>query len=749
MRTACDGARRNARRRKGDGLAGPPGYHLLPPAPGAAPEDRVRGARLDVVGLSTEVLGPAGPVTLLHDISLSIYRGEFVALVGSSGAGKSTLLSTLAGLQRAGRGRILLDGAAYEARVRADRSLVGYLPQDDIVHGPLPVSTALGYAAALRLSDRAAPGTTAARVGGALASVALEAQGDQRVDSLSGGQRKRANLAQELVAQPSLLLLDEPTTGSDPALDQRLMRTLRQRANAGCSVILATHATAHLNQCDLVAVLARGRLVFVGPPDDAPDYFGVPDFRAVYDVLDGGDEDGAEGAACAWERRFRNSWYYDLYIAQRLRRSQTAALGVPPAPTGEASSWGWVAAGLRQWWTLTQRAFELTCRDRATAGVRLAVLAFVGAMLALLTHPRDLVGLDAAEWTTRPAYNAAAEAQNVLFVLALAAVLLGLVTGVHEILHERAIYRRERLAGLGVLPYILAKLTLLAFLSVTGSLLLFLMMWLHLLIPATALALPAAAELYVTLLLTTLAGAALGLALSTVARSDAMAAYLLKFAVFSQIVFAGLLFELPAAAKPLAWLTITKPALDALGSTVDVPALAATARVQGQPGHVAPLRISYAHDVAHILDLWAVLGGLIVGFAVLAYACLWAQDPGSPPARIGELLHRLRQRLNQRLAHSLQTTAQATRALSSLAVERAWPAALRWGAAAGRFVVGEDAAPPGHELSGNYRIQHHGRIGVGDASTSTTTSGYGRASRYKRLSRRGVRRRAHVDRIDT
>jgi ABC transport system ATP-binding/permease protein len=700
----CSTERRGPRRRRGG--APTPSGHCLSDQSTATESGGVRGVWLDVVGLGKEATGPAGPVTLLHDVSLSIRPGEFVGLVGSSGAGKSTLLGTLAGLQRADRGQILLDGADSAACIQADRTLVGYLPQDDIVHGELTVSAALRYTAALRRTNGASTDVAAVRVRNALAAVALETQSEQRVDSLSGGQRKRASLAAELVAQPSLLLLDEPTSGSDPALDEHLMRTLRGLADAGRSIVVATHATAHLDQCDLLAVMTRGRLVFVGPPAAAPTFFGVSDLHAVFVALEGGGAAGdADVTASAWEQRFRHSWYYDLYVAQRLRRCPTATAARSSLPVsqlrGKAAA---VATGLQQWWALTQRAFELTSRDRTTAGVRFAVVALVGLVIALVTHPQDLVGLDAVARATRPGYNAAVGAQNVLFILALAAGLLGLFAGVNEILRERSVYQRERLAGLGVVPYVVAKLTLVAALSVAGSALLFLVVWLHLHIPATTLLLPAAAELYVTLLLSTLAGASLGLFLSAVARSTTMAAYFLKFAIFGQIVFAGLLFELPTAVAPLTWLTITRPALDALGSTVDVPTLAATARSQGHPGFLVPFRIDYAHDSAHVVDRWAVLGGSALGFVLLTGVCLWARDPGSRVTRISGRMQRMgqscwlvRQQLRQHVAAGFRTAARVMQERAAPAVARAWPVMVR-GVAVGRWLVraaiGEEAAPP-------------------------------------------------------
>ena len=134
-----------------------------------------------------------GELTLLDAVSLTVSAGELVAIVGSSGAGKTTLLEAIAGIAPPTSGSVRFDGVDLVGNLEAFRSVLGYVPQDDIIHADLPLERTLRYAARLRLPSS----TTAAEVDGAvrdaLDAVGLTDQAEVRVGSLSGGQRKRAS----------------------------------------------------------------------------------------------------------------------------------------------------------------------------------------------------------------------------------------------------------------------------------------------------------------------------------------------------------------------------------------------------------------------------------------------------------------------------------------------------------------------------------------------------------------------------
>ena len=142
------------------------------------------------------------------------------------------------------------------------------VPQDDVLHKQLKVRTALRFAAALRFADDVPRKVRWAKVNEVMETMRLTERAKQRIDTLSGGQRKRASVAMELLTEPSLLCLDEPTSGLDPALDKEVMRELRELADKGKTVVVVTHSVLHLDLCDRVLVMCLGGTMgYFGPPD--------------------------------------------------------------------------------------------------------------------------------------------------------------------------------------------------------------------------------------------------------------------------------------------------------------------------------------------------------------------------------------------------------------------------------------------------------------------------------------------------
>src|SRR6266545_7938012 len=173
---------------------------------------RAAGGRIIATGVSQH----AGGRQVLHDVSFSAESGELVALVGGSGAGKTTLLEILARLRAPSAGQVMHDGVRVDVGA-APASGVGYVPQDDIIHLELPLRRTLQYPARLRLPAGTSSTQADRAVDETLRNLDLADRGDVPVRMLSGGQRKRASIAVELLARPRTFFLDEPTSGLDPS----------------------------------------------------------------------------------------------------------------------------------------------------------------------------------------------------------------------------------------------------------------------------------------------------------------------------------------------------------------------------------------------------------------------------------------------------------------------------------------------------------------------------------------------------
>jgi zinc transport system ATP-binding protein len=200
-----------------------------------------------------------GASPVMDGADLQLRAGEFVVLAGHNGSGKSTVLKLCLGLLRPSEGSVrVLGGSPAEAAIRRK---IGYAPQGLRVVTSIPVSVGEVVTAGLTPTApvRGDRGHERERTRAALAAVGMENLAGECLFELSGGQQQRAILARALVADPPLLLLDEPTTGIDQSLRPRLAAELRARANAGATVLAVSHDPDDFHQeLDRIIVISGG-----------------------------------------------------------------------------------------------------------------------------------------------------------------------------------------------------------------------------------------------------------------------------------------------------------------------------------------------------------------------------------------------------------------------------------------------------------------------------------------------------------
>ncbi len=198
-----------------------------------------------------------GHIAALQDVSFDLREGHVLAVIGPNGAGKTTLIKCLIGLVKF-RGQVLVDGIDVARAGRAARSRIGYLPQHPAFHADMTVSeTALFYADLKRVS--------AGRAREGVQSVGLADHAEKRVGALSGGMRQRLALALALLADPPVLVLDEPVAGLDIAARLELRRLVVEQRTKGRSVLLSTHWLEDVPYiADEALVLNQGKCVYLG-----------------------------------------------------------------------------------------------------------------------------------------------------------------------------------------------------------------------------------------------------------------------------------------------------------------------------------------------------------------------------------------------------------------------------------------------------------------------------------------------------
>lgn len=510
----------------------------------------INGVSVAAHKIVKKVKGKGRTQKLIADnVSLSINPGEFTAIIGGSGAGKTTLLNCLSGLTDFNSGDVLINGESIRTNSKSIRSIIGYVPQKDIVYDNLTLERMLYYSAKLRMPDDTSIDEIKRKIDETLDMVELNEHRHTMINKLSGGQKKRASIAVELLASPKLFFLDEPSSGLDPGTEKHLMELLKKLAGSGKTVIMVTHTVQNIGMCDrLICMGTGGLLCYSGSPAGAAEFFGKSSLTDIYTDLNENSE--------AVSKRFA-----------RLMSSQSES-SAEPVLSRESSKKSRAGFGhsFRQFAVMTARYSELMINGH----LRLLLLAVMPAALTVIVclafqadgNIYGKLGIS-AERASMPFY-VALDTMSLLFSFSCAVFWVGIFNSVQEISKERVIFERERRAGAGPLPYVLSKFTVLGILCAMQSALmtaLFMRLTdttavgggdtssadaIHLKINSSGIVFTDGgmwAELYITTLLAALAAMALGLAVSAAVTNE-MALVVCPVCLLPQILFSGVVAEL-------------------------------------------------------------------------------------------------------------------------------------------------------------------------------------------------------------
>ena len=513
---------------------------------GLVGERRSGNAELQVRGVSYDVRvrqSRTTPLRILHNASLWIRPSELVCVIGANGTGKSTLMNIMAGRACPSEGTVLLNGVNLHTSFQALKKDVAFVPQQDVLHEHLTLRQALDYTARLRLPPDATVEQQKAAVEAAARSVDLSDRLDQRISALSGGQKKRASLASELLTRPSVLFLDEVTSGLDEHTDWEIMRLLRRLADEGMTIVVVTHTLVNVAEfCDKIVCMGRGgHVTFIGTLPEALNFFTVRRLGEVFDRL---DELGAE----RWRAKFE--------------QTVGGASNLPPVATA--------GSDLRPP-SLRHRHGS----DLFTIVAKLRLIGHQGAILVdrntrlLLADPRALImstlqslligGLVGYTFGTFGVGQERISSENaLLLLLGLSAIWLGCNSASKEVVGELTIYLRERDSNLSTAAFIGAKFFVTAVFTVLQLAIV------YGLVAALAEGIPGnELDQFLLLIVGGVAGTAMGLLISALANTRDQATTIVPLALVPQLLLAGVLVpKLPEVADKLAkigvsgyWLT--------------------------------------------------------------------------------------------------------------------------------------------------------------------------------------------------
>ena len=507
--------------------------------------------RLDVVHLGKKL--PSGK-TLLDDISFSVYPGEVVALMGPSGAGKTALLECLTGKRQPTKGKVYLNGESLHKNWSTFRHSIGYVPQEDVMHRDLTVYETLYFAAKMRL-PRDLPEETIVdtvehvmtRMG--LANLRDSIIGDEQVRGISGGQRKRVNIALELITEPSLLFLDEPTSGLDGTSTLEILQILRSLANAGAgkTIILTIHQPrieAYKLVDNLILLVNGGRLVYYGPAyPDAPEYFSgfTPEkpykhpanpADYVIDLLDSSiQSDGS--FKVDWINEFSQSSHFRRFVRDRLSTRKEIQTAPEELEATEQRRW------FSQYKTLVRRYYKRRLRDRASMIIQLSQTPIIGGILGWL-FLNEGYAMQTKEKITAFKHEGLLNMIQLengvhasLFLMGAAAFWFGCSNVAREIVSERAIYLRERRSGLRIGAYLASIFTYQFALASVQTLLITIIMWSMVNLTANFFAFWAVLQLIAG------CGISLGLLVSASSKTEVTAISMIPILLLPQLMLGG------------------------------------------------------------------------------------------------------------------------------------------------------------------------------------------------------------------
>lgn len=361
----------------------------------------------------------------LKTMDLNIPFSKFIAVMGPSGCGKSTLLKVLNADSPATSGSVKIHGLDLVENFALLKKKIGYVPQDDIIHRELTVEQTMFYCAKLRLPKDTPKNSIDEKISTVLHSLfdedKVKAIYHKRVNALSGGERKRLSIAVELLTDPTILFLDEPTSPLDPESIHEFLTKLNDLKAKGTTIIMVTHKPEDLNYVDDVVFLGSGGMhVYYGHRDKIMPHFNKESIVEVYGLLS--------------NKTTAEEYYRKKYVQgeNEVYRSGNQELHPKKEPFFYQLKW------------LIRRYFQIKFNDKGNLGLLLAQPLIIGGLISVIFKEFQL---------------------GAMFLMSISAIWFGVSNAAKEIVSEQSIYKRERMFNLWINTYIISKISVLAVIS--------------------------------------------------------------------------------------------------------------------------------------------------------------------------------------------------------------------------------------------------------------------------------------------
>ena len=550
------------------------------------------GMSLEAKDIVKTVHASKGNLNIVNHINLEIQPGEFIAIIGGSGAGKSSLLNCISGYSKPTQGQVLINGEDLYDNYETFKHMIGYVPQMDIVYDDLTVQSMLEYSAKLRMPSDTTIAEQKEMVAKVIDMVELNGREKFLIKNLSGGQRKRVSIAVELLSDPNLFFLDEPSSGLDPGTEEKLMETLKRMSKMGKTIILITHNTMNIHLCDKIVFLGKGgNLCYYGEPEKAKEFFGVNNMVNIYNMVTDNSEE--------WKQKF-NAYSGRNQVEQELQNTGNNA-----NPKIKRSG----SVG-RQTCILTQRYASLMLHDVKRLLMLILQAPLLGFLIYLVSSKNVFVRYDITK--------------AILFSMSCCGFWIGILNSIQEVCKERNILKREYLSGLSLVSYIFSKFIVLGAVCMIQSALLVGSFAYLVGMPEEGIFLSAVAEFFLTTFFTAYVATAMGLFVSSLFKNADRAMTVAPILLMPQILFSGLAFKLSGMIEKISYIVTCRWAMEGYGSIADLNGLPTNMQANKDIGHLIEHKVEnfYTHSAFHLLFSWEIQVGFILIFGVLSYLAL-------------------------------------------------------------------------------------------------------------------------------
>lgn len=512
-------------------------------------------------------------------VDMNISPGELVAIIGGSGAGKSTIMNVLCGYLKPNEGSVRINGNDLYENFDVLKNCFGYVPQADIVYNNLTLYDMLKYTAELRLPKDLSKDEIDRAIFHAIKLVELDEKKDSLIRDLSGGQRKRASIAVELLSDPKLIFLDEPASGLDPGTERSLMQSLKRMTETGKTIILVTHSTLQLSLCDKIAFMGRGgKLCFFGNEAEALAFFETDDIVDVYSKI---TEHSGE-----WQKKYNET----------ILHSDAQEININYTDKQKKQK-------IHQLSVLCKRYIKLTVNDKQRLVILILQAPILAALISCVANGEQFKQYEMTK--------------SLLFALSCSGFWIGMLNAIQEICKEKTILKREYMTGISLTSYIQSKILILGLLCFIQSILLTAVFYLLIGIPEHGILFPPLLELFITTWLTAVSASSMGLFVSSLFTNPDRAMTVAPLLLMPQMLFSGLLFTLSGATEYISWFAICRWSMEGFGTTANLNALPLALQQQGIAiVHESEAFFEYTQE--HILIAWLILVAFTALFLVLS-----------------------------------------------------------------------------------------------------------------------------------